>query len=105
MAKIYVDTVKYEVQMTFSVDGVVDKHDVVGAIFGQSEGLLGEDLDLKELQKNGKLGIIENKPSGGVFTTKLGIKRTKSITVIEISKNIVWRRLFKKEYSFFRKNL
>jgi len=59
MAKIYVDTVKYEVQMTFSVDGVVDKHDVVGAIFGQSEGLLGEDLDLKELQKNGKLGRIE----------------------------------------------
>ncbi len=59
MAKIYVDTVKYEVLMTFAIDGVVDKHDVVGAIFGQSEGLLGEDLDLKELQKNGKLGRIE----------------------------------------------
>ena len=37
------------------IDGVVEKPDVVGAIFGQTEGLLGEELDLRDLQKSGKL--------------------------------------------------
>ena len=35
------------------------KPDIIGAIFGQTEGLLGPDLDLRELQKNGKIGRIE----------------------------------------------
>ncbi len=59
MAKTYINAPKYEISAVFRVEGVVDKHDVVGAIFGQSEGLLGEDLDLRELQKNGKIGRIE----------------------------------------------
>ncbi|MCX8189696.1 MAG: DNA primase DnaG [Candidatus Diapherotrites archaeon] len=59
MAKTYINSTKYEISAVFKIEGVVDKHDVVGAIFGQSEGLLGEDLDLRELQKNGKIGRIE----------------------------------------------
>ena len=58
MAKTYINAVKYEIVATFKIDGVVDKHDIIGAIFGQSEGLLGEELDLRELQKNGKIGRI-----------------------------------------------
>ena len=38
---------------------MVDKPDVVGAIFGQTEGLLGEDLDLRELQRTGRIGRIQ----------------------------------------------
>lgn len=59
MAKAYVDAVKYQVKINFQIKGVVDKPDIVGAIFGQSEGLLGEEMDLRELQKNGRIGRIE----------------------------------------------
>ena len=38
---------------------MVDKPDVVGAVFGQTEGLLGEDLDLRELQRTGRIGRIQ----------------------------------------------
>ncbi len=53
MAKAYIEAVKYQVKIKFQIKGVVDKPDIVGAIFGQSEGLLGEEMDLRELQKNG----------------------------------------------------
>ncbi|MGB9577504.1 MAG: DNA primase, partial [Candidatus Norongarragalinales archaeon] len=59
MGKTYIDTVKYLVKANFEVDGIIDKPDIVGAIFGQTEGLLGDELDLRELQKNGRLGRIE----------------------------------------------
>jgi len=59
MAKTYLSTVKYVIKTNFIIEGIVDKHDIIGAIFGQSEGLIGEEMDLKELQKNGKLGRIE----------------------------------------------
>lgn len=59
MAKTYIDTVKYLVYTNVEVDGLVDKPDVVGAIFGQTEGLLGDELDLRDLQKNGRIGRIE----------------------------------------------
>ncbi len=67
MAKTYIDTVKYLIYADVEVDGTVDKPDVVGAIFGQTEGLLGEELDLRDLQKNGRIGRIEVdlKPRGG----------------------------------------
>ncbi|MHA1791187.1 MAG: DNA primase DnaG [Promethearchaeota archaeon] len=52
-------TVKYEIIAKFSIDGVVEKSDVVGAIFGQTEGLLGEELDIRELQKSGRIGRIQ----------------------------------------------
>jgi len=59
MGKIYIDTVKYVVHASVEITGLVEKPDVVGAIFGQTEGLLGEELDLRELQKNGRIGRIE----------------------------------------------
>ncbi len=52
-------TTKYLIQARLSADGIVEKPDVVGAIFGQTEGLLGEELDLRDLQKGGRIGRIE----------------------------------------------
>ena len=43
----------------FRVEGALEKPDVIGAIFGQTEGLLGSDLEMRELQKEGKIGRIE----------------------------------------------
>ena len=51
--------VKYTIQARFTIEGVVERHDVIGAIFGQTEGLLGEDLDLRELQRTGRIGRIQ----------------------------------------------
>jgi len=53
------DTTKYVIYADIHTEGVVEKPDVVGAIFGQTEGLLGDDLDLRELQKTGRIGRIE----------------------------------------------
>ncbi len=59
MAKAPADTIKYNIYADIMIDGVVEKPDVVGAIFGQSEGLLGEELELRDLQKTGRIGRIE----------------------------------------------
>ena len=61
------DTTKYLIHLTLQIEGVVDKPDVVGAIFGQTEGLLGEDLDLRDLQRTGRVGRIDVQ-----ITTKRG---------------------------------
>jgi DNA primase len=53
------DTTKYLIHISLSAEGVVEKPDVVGAIFGQTEGLLGEDLDLRDLQRTGRVGRID----------------------------------------------
>jgi len=45
-------TTKYMIKATIKADGVIEKSDVVGAIFGQTEGLLGDELDLRELQRS-----------------------------------------------------
>lgn len=55
------DTTKYLIHAEIIADGVVERPDVVGAVFGQTEGLLGEELDLRELQKTGRIGRIEVK--------------------------------------------
>ena len=52
-------TVKYVIRARFEIDGVVEKPDVIGAVFGQTEGLFGPELDLRELQKSGRIGRIE----------------------------------------------
>ena len=52
-------TIKYLIKARISADGIVEKPDVVGAIFGQTEGLIGEELDLRDLQKTGRMGRIE----------------------------------------------
>lgn len=54
-----VGIVKYHVKMKFDVDGIVEKADIIGAIFGQTEGLLGPEMNLNELQKVSKVGRIE----------------------------------------------
>jgi DNA primase len=51
-------TTKYVIEANFTIKGVVEKSDIVGAIFGQTEGLL-LDLDLRDLQKSGRIGRIE----------------------------------------------
>lgn len=59
MAKISPVSAKYIIHIDISVDGLVDKPDVIGAIFGQTEGLLGSELELRELQRSGRVGRIE----------------------------------------------
>lgn len=53
------NTMKYMIIATINVDGTVQRKDVVGALFGQCEGLLGDDLDLRKLQRSAKIGMIE----------------------------------------------
>ena len=52
-------TIKYVIHARFEIEGVVEKPDVIGAVFGQTEGLFGPELDLRELQKTGRIGRIE----------------------------------------------
>ena len=59
MAKIAQVSAKYIIHANIHVEGVVDRPDVIGAVFGQTEGLLGNDLELRELQKSGRIGRIE----------------------------------------------
>ena len=59
MGKISPVSAKYIIHANIEIEGVVDRPDVIGAIFGQTEGLLGADLELRELQKSGRIGRIE----------------------------------------------
>jgi len=59
MGKISPVSAKYIIHATIQISGIVDKPDVIGAIFGQTEGLLGADLELRELQRSGRIGRIE----------------------------------------------
>lgn len=51
--------VKYHVKIKFDADGIVEKTDIIGALFGQTEGLLGPEMNLNELQRLSKVGRIE----------------------------------------------
>ncbi|MCX6648997.1 MAG: DNA primase DnaG [Candidatus Bathyarchaeota archaeon] len=51
--------VKYTIHARFTIEGVVERHDVIGAIFGQTEGLFPKDFELRELQRTGKIGRID----------------------------------------------
>jgi DNA primase len=79
MGKISPIAAKYIVFADIEVDGVVEKPDAVGAIFGQTEGLLGPDLELRELQKSGRLGRID---------VSLKSKSGKSVGVITIPSSL-----------------
>jgi len=59
MAKISPVSIKYMIHANFRVEGALEKSDIIGAIFGQTEGLLGSDLEMRDLQKEGKIGRIE----------------------------------------------
>ncbi|HIH16983.1 MAG TPA: DNA primase, partial [Candidatus Diapherotrites archaeon] len=85
MAKTYVNTVKYMIHIKFEVKGIVDKPDIVGAIFGQSEGLLGDEMDLKELQKKRKVGRIEIEHKSALGKTKGMIYVPSSMDMVETS--------------------
>jgi DNA primase len=58
---------KYIIKLYFETEGIVDKPDVIGAIFGQTENLFGEEFDLRELQDKGRLGriVVEMETKGG----------------------------------------
>ena len=75
----YAPTTKYMIVARFDVEGVVEKPDVIGAIFGQTEGLFGPDLDLRELQKSGRIGRIE---------IQLDSKQDKTVGVITIPSSL-----------------
>src|SRR3989338_3150428 len=79
MGKTYVDTVKYLIKANFEIDGLVEKPDIVGAVCGQTEGLLGDELDLRELQKNGRIGRIE---------VEVQVRRGKSVGTIIIPSSL-----------------
>lgn len=59
MAKLAQNFAKYVIHAKVQAKGIVERPDVIGAIFGQTEGLLGADLDLRELQHTGRIGRIE----------------------------------------------
>ncbi len=75
MGKISPVSAKYIIHSTIQIDGVVDRPDVIGAVFGQTEGLLGADLELRELQRSGRIGRIE------VDTEVRGGKTAGAITI------------------------
>ena len=75
MAKISPTSIKYSIIADFVADGPFQKPDVIGALFGQTEGLLGSDMELRELQKEGKIGRIEVElvAEGGKTTGEINI--------------------------------
>ncbi|WP_435183105.1 DNA primase DnaG [Halobellus sp. EA9] len=78
------DTEKYLIHAAITANGVVERSDVVGAIFGQTEGLLGDDLDLRDLQQSSKVGRIDveidsqNGQSFGTITIASSLDRVKT---------------------------
>lgn len=78
------DTAKYLIHADVTAEGVVERNDVVGAVFGQTEGLLGDDLDLRTLQDASKVGRIDvainsqNGQSFGRITIASGLDRVET---------------------------
>ena len=66
--------VKYVIHAKLVSNGVLKEPEVIGAIFNQTRGLLGDELELQELQKNGKVGRIEVKLTHLKTKTKGTIK-------------------------------
>ncbi len=78
-------TTKYMIKSHIKADGIVEKSDVVGAIFGQTEGLLGDELDLRELQRSARVGRIEvdlnskNGKSEGTITLPTSLDKVETV--------------------------
>ena len=78
------DSTKYLIHADFTANGVVERNDVVGAVFGQTEGLLGDELDLRELQEGSKVGRVdvevssEGGQSFGEITIASGLDRVET---------------------------
>ncbi|MBN1327940.1 MAG: DNA primase [Candidatus Heimdallarchaeota archaeon] len=78
-------TTKYLIYADFTIDGLVEKPDVVGALFGQTEGLLSDDLDLRELQKSGRVGRIQVNLTLKGGKTRGALKIPSSLDKVETS--------------------
>ncbi|MBI5331959.1 MAG: DNA primase [Candidatus Aenigmarchaeota archaeon] len=74
MGKLAQNFAKYMIYARLEATGIVEKPDVIGALFGQTEGLIGQDLDLRELQRTGRIGRIE-----------VHIKNIKGVSTAEIT--------------------
>lgn len=81
------DTAKYLIHADFIADGVIERSDVVGAVFGQTEGLLGDELELRDLQESAKLGRIDVEvestggQSRGTITIASSLDRVETATL------------------------
>ncbi len=78
-------TTKYVIKTKLVANGIVEKPDVVGAIFGQTEGLLGDELDLRDLQKSGRMGRIEVEVSSSRGKSTGTIILPSSLDLVETS--------------------
>ena len=78
-------TTKYVIKTNLKANGIVEKPDVVGAIFGQTEGLLGDELDLRDLQKSGRMGRIEVEVSSSKGRSSGTITIPSSLDLVETS--------------------
>lgn len=85
MGKVAQSSVKYIIEADLKSTGMVEKPDIVGAIFGQTEGLLGEDLDLRELQERGKVGRIDVQVNEQKGSSTAKIKIPSSLDATETS--------------------
>ena len=83
MSKLAQASAKYVIRGEMESDGVVEKSDIIGAIFGQTEGLLGPDLDLRELQKTGRIGRINVNVKSENGSSKAGITIPTSLDATE----------------------
>jgi DNA primase len=87
MAKISPVSIKYLIHASFSAEGALEKPDIIGAIFGQTEGLLGSDLEMRELQKEGKIGRIEvnlerkNKRTSGIIKIPTALDQSETTLI------------------------
>ena len=70
---------KYLIKARLEVDGRVERHDVIGAIFGQTEGLLGSGFNLEELQDKDKIGRVH---------VELKYHGTKTSGVVQVPSNL-----------------
>ncbi|MFH1456225.1 MAG: DNA primase DnaG [archaeon] len=87
MGKISPVSAKYIVHAHIQIEGVVEKPDIIGAVFGQTEGLLGSDLELRELQRSGRIGRIEvksdikNGKTDGIITIPSSLDKTETAII------------------------
>lgn len=87
MGKISPVSAKYIIHAQIQIDGVVEKPDVIGSVFGQTEGLLGSDLELRELQRSGRIGRIEIEidtkggKTSGYITIPSSLDKTETVIV------------------------
>ncbi len=70
---------KYLIKARFEVNGRVDRHDIIGALFGQTEGLLGSEFNLEELQNKGKIGRVH---------VEFKYQGTKTVGTIQVPSNL-----------------